>query len=370
MSTRGILKELPMATQRTGWPWTEETNPNTYSSGLDWPKISIVTPSYNQGEFIEETIRSVVLQNYPNLEYYIIDGGSTDGTIEIIKQYDRWITGWISEPDEGQGQAINKGLDHCTGEIFNWLNSDDYYAPGAFAIIADNFVQKDLNILTGICNIYDHYTNETISLHKLGIQKTPEETIADPSMNQPGTFFKLSVVKELNGINPSMRYMMDLELWIKYLCKYGLQKVASIDATLTHFRVHQSSKTAITNSVFEKEDEAIFYHLAKQMNFPTYLLKTIRLEMEEGANRFETFNLAGIDQKLMFKLYSHRYFIKLIESGRYSLSLFLGFFFNPANPTKQIGRTAQLKYAIKAFLSLVGILGIFDSSNRVIQSSE
>ena len=103
---------------------------------LDYPRISIVTPSYNQGQFIEQTIRSVLLQDYPNLEYIIIDGGSTDNTTEIIKKYEQYITYWVSEPDLGQYDAINKGFDRATGDIMAWLNSDDVYFPFAFKTVA------------------------------------------------------------------------------------------------------------------------------------------------------------------------------------------------------------------------------------------
>ena len=97
--------------------------------GRSWPKISIVTPSYNQGEFLEETIRAVLLQNYPNLEYFIMDGGSTDNSVEIIKTYKPWLTYWVSEKDKGQADAINKGFERVTGDILAWLNSDDTYEP-------------------------------------------------------------------------------------------------------------------------------------------------------------------------------------------------------------------------------------------------
>src|SRR5690606_10615120 len=103
------------------------------------PKISIVTPSYNQGQFIEETILSIISQNYPNLEYIIIDGGSTDNTVDIIKKYENHLKYWVSEADKGQADAINKGLQHCTGDIFNWINSDDYLESNSLFTIANAY---------------------------------------------------------------------------------------------------------------------------------------------------------------------------------------------------------------------------------------
>lgn len=105
-------------------------------NGEPWPTISIVTPSYNQAAFIEETIRSVLLQGYPNLQYVVIDGGSTDGTVDVLTRYDHWIDYWVSEPDGGQADAINKGLAYVTGGWFNWLNSDDILLPGALMTLA------------------------------------------------------------------------------------------------------------------------------------------------------------------------------------------------------------------------------------------
>src|SRR5271166_5725136 len=123
------LAELPPPPSgKTGWPWTVETAqlPDTMPNGHPWPCISIVTPSYNQGEYIEETIRSILLQGYPNVEYIIMDGGSTDGTVDTVQRYKRWLMHWESAPDLGQAHAINKGLQRCTGALFNWINSDDF----------------------------------------------------------------------------------------------------------------------------------------------------------------------------------------------------------------------------------------------------
>ncbi len=118
-------------------------------SGRALPKISIITPSYNQGQFIEDTIRSVLLQGYPNVEYIIMDGNSTDGTVEIIKKYEPWIAHWESTSDRGQAHAINKGLEKATGDICAYINSDDYYLPNAFWYAARTFLQQDWDLCIG-----------------------------------------------------------------------------------------------------------------------------------------------------------------------------------------------------------------------------
>ena len=128
------LSELPRAPSgKTGWPWTEESRrlPVSRYEGHPWPRISVITPSFNQGEFIEETIRSVLLQGYPDLEYLILDGGSTDNSIEIIKKYSTWLTYWVSEPDSGQSDAINRGLKRASGDFSTWINSDDMLCKNA-----------------------------------------------------------------------------------------------------------------------------------------------------------------------------------------------------------------------------------------------
>lgn len=148
----GLLSKLPPPPQgKTGWPWEVESKPlpPTMSNGQPWPKISIVTPSYNQGSFIEETIRSVLLQNYPNLEFVICDGGSTDETKEILEKYSPWISFWQSKKDKGQGNGINLGFSLCSGDYFAWVNSDDFYMPECLQTVAKNFLKHEIDFIYG-----------------------------------------------------------------------------------------------------------------------------------------------------------------------------------------------------------------------------
>jgi glycosyltransferase involved in cell wall biosynthesis len=148
-----MLADLPPPPAgKTGWPWTVETPqlPAARPDGTPWPRISIVTPSYNQGRFIEETIRSVLLQGYPDLEYIVVDGGSTDGAVDMIRNYAAWLTYWTSEPDRGQAHAINKGMACAKGSILNWLNTDDILAPeAAKAVGLVSGLRPDADIVGG-----------------------------------------------------------------------------------------------------------------------------------------------------------------------------------------------------------------------------
>jgi glycosyltransferase involved in cell wall biosynthesis len=223
---------------------------------MNWPKISIVTPSFNQGQYIEETILSVLSQNYPNLEYIIIDGGSTDNTIDIIKKYESRITYWVSEPDTGQSHAINKGLKKCTGEIFNWLNSDDWYIPGALFEVANAFrVNSTAQFVSG----YENHVEQSgmINLHTgTFIKSTIEETIEFCEVSQPSTFFKLEAIRRVHGVSEDLHLIMDGEMWVKLLLLYGKENFVKINKVLVNFRLHANSKTVsnieIDNFLFER----------------------------------------------------------------------------------------------------------------------
>ena len=147
------LDDLPPAPAGCkGWPWTEgpELVPDTGPDGRSWPVISIVTPSFNQGRFLEETIRSVLLQGYPSLEYIVMDGGSTDDSVDIIRKYEPWLMFWASGPDQGQSDAINKGFERATGAIWGYINSDDLYEPDALRTAAEIFLSgAEVHLVAG-----------------------------------------------------------------------------------------------------------------------------------------------------------------------------------------------------------------------------
>jgi len=246
------------------------------------PKISIITPSYNQGMFIEQTIQSVIDQAYPNYELIIIDGGSTDETIDIIQKYAPYITYWVSEKDNGQADAINKGLQVATGDIFNWINSDDFLEPGALHAVGNFFhANPHTHVLCGYTRCFWDEDNITSHEYRMGVRNTIADTITSIEMNQPGTFYKTSIIRELGGINASLRYVFDDELWFRFLCEYGLGKVGFIEDRLAQFRLHGHSKSVGEGyELFHKELNTIYASMLNQMNAPLWLRAIIEEEFQ------------------------------------------------------------------------------------------
>ena len=246
------LKDLPTPqADKTGWPWTLESAqlPASMPDGKPWPKISIVTPSFNQGQFIEETIRSILLQGYPNLEYIIVDGGSADDTVEVLKKYEPWLTYWVSEIDVGQADAINKGLQHATGEWFNWINSDDLLTPRALFQVAMLTLGQDA--VAGVTENFDSYgVCEYVAntrLDAVSLVSGSHHTV----FHQPSFWLKLAGLRDCGGINSQMHYVFDWEMLIRYLGSHP--RIAYTEKTLARFRLHETSKTVSLPKKFEEE---------------------------------------------------------------------------------------------------------------------
>jgi glycosyltransferase involved in cell wall biosynthesis len=233
-----------------------------------YPKTSIITPSFNQGHYIEQTIISVLDQNYPNLEYIIIDGGSTDNTVDIIKKYEKHLKYWVSEPDRGQCHAINKGLKHCTGDIFNWLNSDDYYEPLALHKIVEAFMyDSSIQAVGGRERSFLSDTNETVEIYEgTKIDGDLYDLIYQGIIVQPATFWKLDVIRKLGPLPESLHYTMDSYWWTKYLLLDGIDQVNLIQDVLTNFRLHANSKSVSSQDKFESNRFAIRLAIAKSLN--------------------------------------------------------------------------------------------------------
>jgi glycosyltransferase involved in cell wall biosynthesis len=222
-----------------------------------WPRISVVTPSFNQCAYIEETIRSVFAQEYPDLEYIIIDGGSTDGSIDVIRKYEHRLTYWVSEPDHGQAHAINKGLYLATGEIVAYINSDDAYLPEAFATIAQAFISNPQALwLCSPCVAQDDRSRTTTVL-KPQVPTDPVDWLFKPSgqtycFPQPGVFFRSSLIEAVGEFREDLQYSFDYEYFQRILFA-GFWPI-ELDAIVAMFRVHDASKTASNAAGFADDD--------------------------------------------------------------------------------------------------------------------
>lgn len=206
------------------------------------PKISIVTPSYNQGRFLERTILSVLNQGYPDLEYIIFDGGSSDNSIDIIKKYEKHLSCWKSEPDEGQSDAISKGFDMATGDILAWINSDDVYWPGAFDYIGRFFAKHpDLDVIYGDSFTIDEDDNLLRETRSVKFSPTAFKTMSF-SLHQASIFWRRDIYKRSSGVNKSLHLTMDRDLWFQFF-QLGA-RFRHVPRTLSCYRAHPDTKTS------------------------------------------------------------------------------------------------------------------------------
>jgi glycosyltransferase involved in cell wall biosynthesis len=246
------LTDLPRPPSgKTGWPWTAEsaTVPTSTPEGSAWPRLTIVTPSFNQAEYLEATIRSVLLQGYPNLEYILIDGGSTDGSPAIIDRYADWLSYAVSEPDGGQYYAIDKGFDRSTGDVMTWLNSDDMLVPdslwaagGIFGDLADR-----VEWLTGVPAMWDRNGSLGLVLqhpnfHRQLLRIGSYDGVTLNFLQQEGTFWSRRLWEQAGGrLETALTFAADYELWCR-LAEYAELYAAS--RSFAGFRVHPGQKTA------------------------------------------------------------------------------------------------------------------------------
>jgi glycosyltransferase involved in cell wall biosynthesis len=216
---------------------------------MSWqPVVSIVTPSYNQANFLESTIRSVLRQDYPNMEFGIVDGGSEDASLEIIKKYEDQLSWWISEPDQGQSHAINKGIARTKGEVVAWLNSDDLYLPDAINNAVDFLERYNVDLVFGNAIIIDErgYPLNNLVFGDWGL----EEFLRFRVICQPAVFMKRHVWDEVFGLNTDLHYMLDHQLWIKVSSKYSVKYIPSYWAAS---RYHKQAKNVALASGFAED---------------------------------------------------------------------------------------------------------------------
>ncbi|WP_412467659.1 glycosyltransferase family 2 protein [Pedobacter sp. KLB.chiD] len=244
-SENGLLAELPKSIKK-GWPWDRQTKPSRYQKDIKWPKITIVTPSYNQGKYIEETIRAVLLQNYPNLEYIVMDGGSTDETQQILENYSPWISYWQSKKDNGQGNAINLGFSLASGEIYGWINSDDFYMEDSFFKLAEAYSKGKPDFLYGDCLVIDEKKKKIF--YEKANYVIAKYLFSGGILMQHSCFWKAEIHEP---ILEQLHCAVDSELWFRLVPK---RKLKHVKFPLGIVRIQPDAKTQ--NSSFVEKWKA------------------------------------------------------------------------------------------------------------------
>jgi glycosyltransferase involved in cell wall biosynthesis len=231
------------------------------------PRISIVTPSFNQGRFLERTLRSILDQDYPNLEYVVMDGGSTDGSVEIIRRYAPRLAYWVSEKDGGQYDAINKGFAHTTGEIMTWLNSDDIYVPRALHVVAAIFAQLPevqwLTTSTRLCMDEEDAITAALPAEycRTWFRRGLDLWGLKPLVQQESTFWRRGLWQRAGAcVDASFHYAGDHNLWARF---WEHAQLVTTSAPIAVFRVHAAQKTIIPNYVAEAEKTWARYRVAE-----------------------------------------------------------------------------------------------------------
>jgi len=245
------------------------------------PLVSVVTPSYNQGRFLEQTIQSVLVQEYPAVEYILVDGGSTDDSRAIIERYAEHFSWWVSEPDHGQSDAIRKGFAHATGDILCWLNSDDLFAPGAISRAVQALeADPGLGFVYGNAISIDQYGRpmNDMKFTQLGM----DDLAAFEIICQPAVFMHRAAYEGAGGVDPGYHLLMDHHLWLRIAARWPIRYV---DCTLAFARRHGEAKNVTQAESFGREARRI----ARWLLSDSTIRSTSRVQMDRtqaGALRF------------------------------------------------------------------------------------
>ncbi len=307
-----VSKTKILAEEQTKENWISGGKVSQKHCSMDdsllFPKISVITPSYNQGQFIEETIRSVLLQGYPNLEYIIIDGGSTDNSVEIIKKYEPWLAYWVSEADHGQSHAINKGMAMAVGDWVAWLNSDDYYLPGCLFKVAQAInLEPNLSWIVGttllksegktVYKFYPKYLSEGEKDPRFVTNSWTDFVCTKKTgtgLPQPSSFWKRNAWMEIGGLNEKYHLAMDHELYVRLA--YSGSQPHFLAEPLAVLRLHKTQKTAAgVVSFWQEEIRVVSQSMLKASSeeklilsaYQAWLTRTVwRLKIEQFLRQF------------------------------------------------------------------------------------
>lgn len=268
----------------------------------------MITPNFNGAKYLEATINSVISQGYPNLEYIIIDGGSTDGSVDIIRQYESQLAYWVSEKDQGQSEAINKGIQVATGEILAWLNSDDIYLPNALLHVAKMF-QRHQNRpafagVYGLCKVINESGASWKDHGTLALRFSFSNLLVQNFIPQPSTFLKMQAVRELGGVNAHLHYSMDYDLFLRLSQKYRL---VGIPKYYSGFRVVSGTKSTASPALFLEENKKIFESMGEKIPADLQDFLNGRYHWSMGLDCLENGRLEAAREHLQIAFRDHDY---------------------------------------------------------------
>ncbi|HAP68170.1 MAG TPA: hypothetical protein DCR04_00360 [Flavobacteriales bacterium] len=260
------------------------------------PDFTIVTPVLNQVQQIEKCILSVLGQNC-DVQYIIIDGGSTDGTVDIIRKYKDRISYWESKPDRGQSHATNKGLAIAEGTFFNWLNADDQLTENALKNVIET-TSEETQVVVGKCEHIDENGNR-VAIGGARIWDSLEATLGNYSMGQPSVFYRTELMREFEGVNAGLHYCMDMDLWFRFLTEMGQKNIQTTEKVLSKFLVHDESKSSLHSEKMNTEKYGIYHALLTEFELPEILTqfftefpvpKSVQYSLPADLNQNELFS--------------------------------------------------------------------------------
>lgn len=278
-----LTETPPPKPEKTGWPWTEESLrlSDALPDGQRWPRVSIVITSYNQGEFLEEALRSVLLQGYPNIECVVIDGGSIDVSVEVLERYAPWLAYWCSEPDGGTARALNKGFKQTTGAIVGYLGSDDFYLPGCVeAVVRAMLARRSADVVYG--NGYFAGQAGRLEVPIVSDRWSLRRFASGACiLVQQATFLRRDALETINGFNEANRTCWDAELCVDLaLAGAEFQRIGGF---LAAYRLHRDSITGRGNlrSQFRKDLRRIFEKVVGRPETTVDRLFTLALRLRK-----------------------------------------------------------------------------------------
>ncbi len=303
---------------------------------LMFPKITIITPSFNQGQYLEATLQSVLGQNYPNLEYFVIDGGSKDNSVEIIKKYESQLSFWVSEPDKGQSDAINKGLRQATGDIITWLNSDDQLTAGTLQKVATYFEQyPDSWVIHGKTILFGEELDEQEKGSPATGDLFPYYLAALP-FPQPSSFFRKEAVQTYGLLNSQYHYGMDYDFFVRIALNHPFLAVEDV---FSRYLLHPESKSVALSANFATDYAKIFCKVLRSVPSAQPLIK----QLQKAKLYYEGTDQYSVDTTLPLGLFHQALLLNL----KYQIT-----FYYDALQTKEIRKIIQfIKGFDKNFLS-------------------